>query len=132
MIDALDVFRSFILSKSPVVTLVADRVYAGVTYPPSHYVPGQHAISFSPRGGTISFERQLQTESFTTKCYGTDELHAMALYRTLVQAIDNQRAGVIRHCELEITGIPLREQDPVNWAFVLCYFRVVFNTQLGE
>lgn len=132
MIDPLAVFRSFILSKSPVVALVADRVYAGVTYPPGDYTPGQHAISFAPRGGTVSFDRRLQTESFTTKCYGADELHAMTLYRTLVEAIDDKRGAGIRYCELEITGIPLREQDPVNWAFVLCYFRVVFNTQLGE
>lgn len=132
MIDALATFRAFLLARPTVAALVADRVYAGVTYPPGDYIPGQHAISFSPRGGSISYGRRLQTESFTVKCYGADELHAMTLYRALVEAIDNKRAGAIRHCELETTGIPLREQDPVNWAFVLCYFRVVFNSEIQE
>lgn len=131
MIDPLALLRSYILAK-PVADLTGDRVWAGVTYPPADYVPGQYAIVFNSRGGPVSYDRRLLTDSYTFKCYGPGELGAMTLYRSLVDAIDDTRGGDIRQIELEISGYTLREQDPINWPFVLCYFRVTFKTRIGE
>lgn len=132
MIDTLALLRQHILSKPAVTDLTGDRVWAGVTYPPGDYAPGQYAIVLNSRGGSISYDRRLLADSFTVKCYGPDELGAMTLYRVLTDAIDDTRAGALRQIELEIAGFPLQEQEPLNWPFVLCYFRAVYQSRIGE
>lgn len=131
MIDPLLAFRNLILSKGAITALTGNRIYAGVTYPPGEYVPGQYAITLNSRGGSLTWDRQLLSESFTVKCYGASELDAMTLYRTVAQELDQKRGAGIRNVELEISGFPLTEPDPAAWPFVLCYFRVLFNSQLG-
>lgn len=126
MIDVLSTLRTYIAAKSSVTALTGNRVYAGRAYPPPEYQPGQYAICFNARGGALTYDRQLAQESFTFKCYADNEVNAMTLYRTLVDAIDDTQGGAIRHCELEITGVPLREPD-TDWPFVLTFFRVTFQ-----
>lgn len=130
MIDVLSTLRTYIAAKSSVAALTGQRIYAGVVYPPPEYVAGQYAICFNARGGALGYDRRLLSESFTFKCYGADEQSAMALYRTLVDAIDDTQGGAIRHCELEVTGYPLLEPD-TDWPFVLTFFRVTFDSQKG-
>lgn len=130
MIDVLSTMRTYIADRSSVAALTSNRVYAGVVYPPPEYQPGQYAICFNARGGALTYDRRLLGESFTFKCYADNEVNAMALYRTLVDAIDDTQGGAIRHVELEISGYPLREPD-TDWPFVLTFFRVTFDSQKG-
>ena len=130
MIDALSTLRTFIVAQSSVTALTGQRVYAGRTFPPPEYVAGQYAICFNARGGVMTYDRRLINDSFTFKCYGPDEVAAMALSRTLVDAIDDKSSGAIRHIELEISGYPLQEPD-TGWPFVLTFFRVTFNSLKG-
>jgi hypothetical protein len=131
LIDPLSTIRTHLLAQTALTALVVDRIYAGVVYPPAEYVAGDYAITLNSRGGQVGYDRLLLSESYTFKCYGATELAAMTLYRTLVDVLDDSSAGAIRYASLEISGYPLREPEPVNWPFVLCYFRVTLNTQLG-
>ena len=126
MIDTLATLRGFLTQQSALTALTGQRIYAGVVYPPPDYAPGQHALCFNIRSGSLTYDRQLLAESFTFKCYGADEPSAMLLYRTLADALDDRRGGRIRHAELETSGYPLREPD-TGWPFVLTYFRVTFE-----
>lgn len=130
MIDALSTLRAFIVAQSSVTALTGQRVYAGQAFPPPTYQAGQYAICFNARGGALGYDRRLLQESFTFKCYADSEINAMALYRTLVDAIDDKSGGHIRHIELEISGYPLQEPD-TDWPFVLTFFRVTFDSQKG-
>lgn len=131
VIDVLATLRTHLLAQAPLLSLVSTRIYAGVTFPPSAYIPGQAALTFNSRGGTPSFDGRILSESFTFKCYGAGDTGAMATYRTLADVLHESHGVNIRHAELEVAGTLLYEEEPVNWPFVLTFFRVVFNSQLG-
>jgi hypothetical protein len=128
LIDPLDTLRDFLLLQAGLVALTGQRIYAGRVYPPPSYQPGQYAICFNGRGGNMGYDSRLLNESYTFKCYGASPTHAMTLYRTLVGALHDAHSGNIRHAEMETSGYPLQEQEPLDWHFVLTYFRVIYNS----
>lgn len=127
MIDTLATLRTFLASQTALTTLTSTRLYAGRTYPPPDYTPGQYALCFNGRGGSIDYASRLISESFTFKCYGADELTAMTLYRTLVDVLHDKNSGNLRSAELEVLDYPLQEPD-TGWHYTLTFFRVTFNS----
>lgn len=130
MIDTLDTLRDFLVAQSSLTALTGQRIYAGRVYPPSSYTPDQHAICFNGRGGTLEYSSRIITESYTFKCYGSSAVHAMTLYRTLVDVLHDAHSGAIRHAELEIAGYSLQEPE-TDWFYVLSFFRVSYNSGLN-
>lgn len=129
MRDVLETLRTYLVAQTPLTTLTSTRIYAGRTYPPENYTPGQHTITFNARGGTLDYSSTTSAESFTFKCYGSSPNHAMTLYRKLVDVLHDKRGPGIRHAELEVTGYPLQEPE-TDWHYVLCFFRVFFRPEL--
>ncbi|MCB0106906.1 MAG: hypothetical protein KDE53_13385 [Caldilineaceae bacterium] len=131
MIDHLATLRTYLAAQPALTTLVSSRIYAGRTYPPKGYTPGQRAICFNSRGGQVAYHAQTLRDSIQFKCYGADEVDAMTVYRALVDVLHDASGVDIRHAELEISGYPLQEPE-TDWHFVLTYFTVHYMTGLGD
>lgn len=129
MIDTLQTLRSYLAGKSAITSLVGTRIYAGRAFPPKSYTPGLKALAFNGRGGQIDYTSQFLSESVQFKCYGSDEVDAMGLYRMLVDTLHDGSGSGIRHAELEISGYPLQEPD-TDWHYVLTYFTILYESGL--
>jgi len=131
LVRTITVLKSHLLSQSPITAIVGQRVYGGRNFQPKSWQPAQAAIVFNGRGGFPDYASTFLGESFAFKCYHPDEVQAMAFYEALVTGLHDKHGPDIRHAQLEVTGVATDEQEPLNYHFVLCFFRVTFNFRLG-
>lgn len=129
----MSTLRTYLAAQSDLTDLTGSRLWAALTFPPVGYKPDDGgAVVFNSRGGPgLSYNSQLLTDSIQFKCYAADELAALTLYGVLVDVLHEGTGTGIRIAELEIAGQMLREPDPVGWPFVLTFFRIIFDSQLG-
>lgn len=134
MINTLTTLRAHLLTFDDLTAITGQRIWAGGAFPPQGYTPeAGPGIVFNGRGGLgLNTNSRLLYESFQFKCYAASVLAALALYGTLVDVLHDSSAQGIRIALLETTGQPLREPDPLGWPFVLAFFQVIFDSQLGE
>ncbi len=127
MINPVAILTDFLLDQTALTTLTGQRVWGARTTPPGNlFTPGQHAVVFAPRGDAPDYTGRILNESFTFKCYGASDAHSYALYLVLVDVLHDKRMGAMRNMELQISGVPMQEPEPVNWFFTLSYFRGQF------
>jgi hypothetical protein len=129
MIDAPVVLRGFLAAQTPVSTMTGSRIWEERLYPAKGYVPAHGpAICFRSRGGRLDYSRALLTSSWIFKCYGQDEGEANALYRALVDVLDDAKTGGMDSALLEIAGQTFQE-PLLDWTYVQCFFTTIMQAQ---
>jgi len=133
VINTMSALRTYLAAQSDLTDLTSTRLWAALTYPPKGYVPSDGAaIVFNSRGGPgLTYNSQLLDESIQFKCYAADELAALSLYGVLVDVLHDGSGTGIRNAALEVPGQMLQEPEPVGWPFVLTFFSVIFDSDLG-
>lgn len=133
MINTMATLRTHLAAQSALTDLTGSRIWAALTFPPKDYTPSTGAaLVFNGRGGLgLDYSGQLLRESVQFKCYAANELAALTLYGTLVDVLHDSDGDGMRRASLEIPGQVLREPDPVGWPFVLTFFEVLYDSQLG-
>lgn len=133
MINTMTTLRTHLAAQTALTNLTGARIWAAVDYPLVGYVPADGAaIVFKGRGGPgLNYNSQLLTDSVQFKCYAATELAALDLYGVLVDVLNDGTGDGIRIAFLESAGQILREPEPLNWSFVLTYFRIIYDSGLG-
>lgn len=133
MINTLATLRTFLAAQSALTDLTGARIWAGRTYPPQGYKPSDGAaVVFNGRGGSgLEIGGRLLRDSVQFKCYAADPISAFSLYGVLVEVLHDATSVEIHSAQLEIAGQLLTEPEPVGWPFVLAFFEVIFDSQLG-
>lgn len=129
MIDAPEVLRAFLATKTTLTALIGDRLWPQRTFPIEGYLPSQgQAIVFRPRGsGTVDYSGNVYTLSWAFKCYGRDELEADQLYRTLFDVLHDAKGAGLFRAALEVGGQPLQE-PVIKWDYCLSYWTTLMPT----
>ena len=122
MIDAPDILRDYLLSRSAITTLVGTRIWAQMTYPPSGYKPSQGAaLVFKTRGGAPDYTQAHLLLPWQLKSYGATIYIASALDRAIADALFDARWGDILESSMEQAGQPIPEPE-TDWPCILSFY----------
>lgn len=131
MINTMAELRAYLVTQTPLVALTGDRLWAATVTPPAGYKPAQGpGIAFNGRGGGLTYDSVIVTESAQFKCYAATPLATLELYGILADVLHNKSGGPIRSATLETTGYVLQEPE-TGWYFALTYFSIQYGSGLG-
>lgn len=130
MIDAPDILRDYLLTKTAITALVSTRIWAELTYPPTGYKPADGgAIVFKSATGGFVGANTIVRNRWQFKVYGPDVYAIGAVYRVLMDVMHDVRGSGIKSSGPEAPGTMLEEPDS-GWAFMLVYFETRMKSGL--
>lgn len=130
MIDAGDVLRDYLLTKTAITTLVGTRIWAQMTYPPAGYKPSQGAaLVFRTPAGAPDYTNAHLLIFWYFKSYGATLLVASALDRALADVLFDARWGDILESSQEQVGRPIPEPD-TDWPCILSSYATLMRSGL--
>ena len=131
MIDAADVVRDFLLTKTAVTTLTGTRIWAELTYPPPGYKPSTGAaIVFKATPGGFLAENALLRVRWQFKVYGPDVYAIRNLYLALMDTLHDVRGeGGMLTSQPSAPGTMLSDPE-TEWPFMLVFIETVLRSGL--
>lgn len=130
MIDAPDVLRDYLLTKTAITTLVGTRIWAQMTYPPEGYKPSQGgAIVFKIRGGAPDYTSANLVLPWQFKSYGLSIYIASAIDRALADVLFDANGGGIISSRMEQAGQSIPEPQ-TDWPCILSFYETWMRSGL--
>ena len=130
MIDPIAKMRACLIADTTISEMVGNRIWGGHTEPPesAKYQPSDGgAIAFTTVGGVGNYGHNFVSPRYQIRCFHTDEVQAMVLYRAVFDRLFINGGGCdCMRSDLESGPISIHMSE-TDWPHVLAFFRSTFR-----